>query len=274
MSHRSMHSEPTGRGMWARHPHQVERFPSFAAHLPDLLDSIEDDATEEVTVTDPRGPMVQRPISGQHQNREGATGKPAPGRTMLRRPRPSPLFGEGELEVQPSLRATVYMDDRPRTLWDCDPTDPGVDLGAVVDVEESVTLEVDAAWKQRIRVLTEHTPEEIDELLRDDDLLLGEAEPRAPWQDQTADPAPIRIAAARPPLRAAPMADLADRAPAPRGASLQPVTIAPRPEATVGALDRLRHAAEAVGWFLSGFVLTAGTGGAIVLLVAGAAFAG
>lgn len=262
--------------MWARHPHTVERFPSFAAHLPDVLDSIDD-------VTDPSGPPVQLPLAARpNQNRERATGTPAPGRTTLRRPRPSPLFGEGELEVQPSLRATVYMDDRPRTLWETEATDPGIDLGSVVDVDESVTLEVDERWKERIRVLDEKVAARRDTLEDDldlDDLLFDDA-PAPPHTPAPFGSSPVLFQSEPAPLappRVASSDGLAHRAPAPvitPAGWVDPETGAQVPAGPVDPLVRLKHAAEAAGWFAAGFGICGGTGAAFVLLVFGALFAG
>lgn len=158
-------SEPDARGMWLRSRSAPERFPTFAGELP-VMSATDDDLTlsDEETEEAPRRPQV--PVVGQPlQNREGATVEPAPRRGTLR-PRPSPLFGEGELDAPYPMRNTLHMQGRRRTLWETEVTDAGAEpsdgdlqaepLPAIGD-DDSITLEVDPQWRAQIaRIDAEH----------------------------------------------------------------------------------------------------------------------
>lgn len=244
---RHLQKDPDTQGMWLRNPNTVERFPSFAGSLPSVLGSLseEDDVTEPTYRTErPHRPLVSPPLS----NREGATGKPAPRRTPVRRPRPSPLFGEGEIHVhQYTLRETVYMEDRPNTLWETELTDPGTapseQMWSPPPAEDSITLEVDPSWHRTIQAIDQAVQQGLD---------------------------PIDI-----PFLAPPGTDrsLAARAPAPLPPRLAPL-VEETPTQRVTAWVRLTHAAQALAWFLAGATIFGGTGAAFSLLVVAIAFTG
>lgn len=303
--HRTSTSDPDARGMWLRSRGAPERFPTFAGILPvmdcDLDDlSLSDEPTEEVTLT---------PVSDalQTQNREGITLEPAPERSprATRRPRPSPLFGEGEIDSPYPIRATQYMEGRQSTLWETDLTDPGIEPDAVAQPDwvphshdESVTLEVDEKWRAQIRTLdAEHARNTVpmeavshtvpsafmnldvvepvdlpfDEFGHDDlctdDLVLDEADARNHLKKQTSQPAPL------PSVPAVETTSLAMRAPLPaRSYTPQPAPVQAPRQVTLG--QRAVHAVEATAWFTLGALVFSGTGAASSLLVVAMLFAG
>ncbi len=259
--------EPSERGMWLRDQRVVERFPTFTGASPVTMEpSADEDPTEEVTLTTltvARDRPTVQPSERPTLNRESATHTPPPPRRTLR-PRPSPLFGEGEVSRY-TLRETIYMGDRPNTSWETEVTAPGGPSAApwlLEESESSVTLEDDIPTTPAVpepRACTFSTTPAVPEpragtFSLSDDLSLSEllAEPRG-----------------RP--------SLADRSPAPIVPAPVPLT-APELPGRVGSseppvLRRLRHALEAAAWFTAGAVLFGGTGAAFSLLIAGALFA-
>ncbi|MCA9569379.1 MAG: hypothetical protein KC656_16140 [Myxococcales bacterium] len=315
-----------------RNTHSVERFPSFAGALPVIVETMLDDVTEEPTETTTRGglvapraeraaatptPLAARPAQRPAINREGATDPPAPlrpahpGRVTgaLRRPRPSPLFGEGELDLpQYTMRETVHMGDRPNTLWETDVTDPGTPIEEVAWVprrDESVTLEVDPAWRRQIEAIDRAyasigdpvalRSDDSDDDLGLDDLEYDVTDARNLRREQTVEPSPIAAAAPIasvppmayaapqpawvPPTQPVEVTSLAQRAPAPvlRAAPVHaPLTVAPPRVVTgrVSTVVRVQHALQAAAWFTAGACVFGGTGAAFCLLVVGALVAG
>ena len=138
------------RGIWVRNPGIVERMPSMFGVLHSLQP---DDDPTEIT---PRG---IRTIT-QH-NRASITQPPPPARRAVTRPRPSPLFGEGELQTgrpRYTLRETIHMEGRASTLWEHEVTESkrfGRDsmspASIAIDDDVSVTLEVDTGWYQGVQ---------------------------------------------------------------------------------------------------------------------------